>query len=383
MDLIKLLNRLFKEYTGLRLFPTIGFVVLLAASGATMGLVFPKYEANALLQVYNEGVDLPTFKRVFASYASADEFKAFLDAAGSARSAAESRLVLQAESASFWSKAVSPVFPLTKKDQRESAGLKETATNTLLGIDLTTDARSTKLSAEMISVLARYVTNAIMRERIREWILAGKAHAANIAKAAPGDIMRTEFDIELLERRIADTKKILARYPNVTRADGRLMISPSEVNGGDRFLSPLAQLIGLETEISKKQALVRRFQRNLEQQRLFATFFAEAEKLFDGIVTVGKLLPALRQLATKTLATADGSQAWVKEVEASIIGELDNFGATQTQLGVRGAVRVAGVASRNPLRLASLLSLLGVVAVGALAFLRATRTAAIEDEPSE
>ncbi len=379
------LDRLLRESFGAGLLPVAIGTALLSAVGATVGFLFPKYEAVALLQFPEparqaERLELSAYKRVAASYASPTQLRAYVESAGLQQSAAAARLLGQAERSSFWDRAASPVLPFTRRDQREFGDIKDAAANVLLGLDLAADARSPELASQMIDVLAAYFTNAVVRERIRSWVLAGRADSVGAAKALQADIVRAELDIQLLERRAQDMKAILSRYPDAARMDARQVVSVNPNEGGERFLSPLAQLVGFESAISQRREQIRRWERELKQKQLLAGFFDAAEQAVNTTTTLDQLLLALQKLGAKSFAEADPAQEWVKEATLRVNGALDNFAVMRDQFGVRNGIRVTEVAMRTPARLALLLFLLGIVAVAGVAFLRASLRAARGDE---
>ncbi len=396
---IETIDRLLKEYAGIRLLPALALIVALAVLGAIVGIAFPKYEATALLQFPEaakdkEGagkeradkeradkeradeenvVDLATFKRVAAAYASPTQLRLFVDAKGLQDSPAATRLIRQSREPGFWEKAAAPVLPFTKRDQRELGDLKDAAVAALLGLDLISDARTPLLAVEMIGILGDYYVNAVMRERIRAWVLAGQADSIGMAKNIEAAIVRAELDVALLERRVQDMKEILAKYPAAERMDTRQVISLSATDESQRFLSPLAQLVGFESAISQRREQIRRWDRDLKQKQLLAGFYVDALALIDSSATVEKLLPALEELAAAKLSAADSSQEWAREASLRVSGQLDIFSVALSQFGLRNnSVRVNEVGIRKPSRLAVMLAAIGLVGLGSVAFLRAS-----------
>ena len=53
----------------------------------------------------------------------------------------------------------------------------------------------------MVDILAGYYINAVVRERMRAWTLAGKVDVQSQEKGVRADILRAELDIELYGRR--------------------------------------------------------------------------------------------------------------------------------------------------------------------------------------
>jgi len=390
MQWVESIRKRFRAYAGLTLPSAIGVVCFFAAIGAAAGLALPKFEATALLQ-FPEAIksaerridpllpklDLPTvelatFKRVAAMYSSFTQLKTYIDASGLQPSPATARLLSESQNPLFWEKVASPAFPFSRRDQKEYGDLKSAAGSALLGLELTVTAPTGEAAAGMIDVLSGYFTNAVLRERIRSWNLEGQADAIALQKILQADIVRAELEIRLLDQRATDMKSILARYPDAARMEARQVISVNPADGGERFLSPLAQLVGLESEVSRGKERIQRWEREFKQRKLLAQFFAESGAIIDSSVSVAHLIPALKALSAKAFASADQSLEWVREAMLRVDGALDGFAVAQTQFGVREGVRVAESPSRSPARLAVLLSIFGASLLAGLVLIRAT-----------
>lgn len=385
---------LLRKYVGVGLRLALLLPALLAIGGVALGLLLPKFEATALLQFpeAQKGVDRPgeprpadqraldpkanvielaAYKRVAASYDSVAQLGAYLESAGLSSRPGASRLLKQAEDPSFWSKAAVPVLPFSRRDQKEFGDIKDASATTMLGLELTADARTESVAQDMVDILASYYINAVVRERMRAWILAGKVDAQSQEKGVRADILRAELDIELYGRRADDMKAVLSRYPDAARMDSRQIISVNPAEGGERYLSPLAQLVGAESAVSQRREMIRRWQRELKQKAILAQFYSSADALLDREIEVTKLLAELMTLATQTFSHSESAQEWNQEAGLRVNGALDNFAVMRSQFGVRNGIRAGEVASRSPLRLAGLGIAAGLALLGALAFLHA------------
>ncbi len=368
-------------------------VPALAIAGVAVGLFFPKFEATALLQfpepqktVERSGeprlaeqrpldpkanvIELAAYKRVAASYDSATQLNAFLEAAGLKNRPEAARLLSQADKPAFWSRAAVPVLPFSRRDQKEFGDIKDASATAMLGLELTADARTESVAQDMVNLLASYYINAVVRERIRAWTLAGKVDSQSLEKGVRADILRAELDIELYGRRVDDMKAMLARYPDAARMDSRQVVSVNQAEGGERYLSPLAQLVGAESAISQRREAIRRWQRELKQKTILAQYYSSADALLDREIEVARLLVELKALAARTFAHAEAAQEWNQEAALRVSGALDNFEVMLSQFGVRNGIRVEAVSSRSPWKLAGLGLGLGLVLFGAIAFLR-------------
>jgi hypothetical protein len=387
------IDALLRQYTGLGLAAALLIVGVLAAAGVGVGVMFPKFQAEALLQfperqrpsdrAAEDGrlppepiaananlVELSLFKRVEAAYESAAQFKGWLDGSGQGGSAAAQRLMIQSASAQFWGAVATPVLPFSKQDLKTYGDIKDASSNQLLGLQINTDARTKEQAVDMAQLMAQYFTTAVLKERIRGWVVGGLVEAQGTVKVLSADIVKAEVEIGLYTRRVQDMKAILARYPDAARMDARQVVSVNAAEGGERYLSPLAQLVGAESAISQKREEISRLERKIRQRTILAEYFKKAEGLIDVSPDATALIDGLRTLVEPSFAGVPGSDEWAKEARLRLDGALDNFAAMRSQFGIRSGVRVKALPSRDPLRLGLLGAALGFAFVGGLAFLR-------------
>lgn len=389
------MQNLFRQYVGIGVVPAVLLVLVLLGAGVTAGVLFPKFQAEAMLEFPERQrvtektsdaqkqaealanananvVELPLYKRVEAAYDSADQLRTWLEATGLSAQPAAQRLLKQAEDGKFWTTVSVPVLPFSKQDQKTYGDIKDASSTQLLGLQLKTDARTEATAAEMIGIMARYYTSAVVRERVRAWVVAGRVEAEGTAQTLRADIVKAELEIGLLTRRAEDMKAIIARHPDAARMDARQVVSVNAAEGGERYLSPLAQLVGAESAVSQQREEIRRLERKIAQRELLGKFYTGASQAIDATPEVSRLLPALKTLAEASFAGADAKQDWVREARLRVDGALDNFSAMQGQFGVRNGVRVEAVAMRDPLRLGALGAGLAIALLAGAAFLRAS-----------
>ena len=395
-SVLKTIDDLLERFVGVSGWVAMLVPVILAGLGAVVGLSLPKFEAIGMLQFPEEQkvvenkpnepkpvdpmardvnynvIELAAYKRVAGSYNSSPQLLAYFEAAGLRGKPGAERLLKQSESPAFWNRVAAPVLPFSRRDQKEFGDIKNASVTTMLGLELSTDARTAEMAEQMLGIMGGYYTSALIRERIRAWVLAGKVDSQSQEKAVQADILRAELDISLYARRAEDMKAILTKYPDATRMDSRQIVSVNSTEGGERYLSPLAQLVGAESAMSQRRELIRRWQRELRQKPVLAQLYDAAEGLVDREFEVKKLLRELKALSSKTFAHTDSEQEWSKEAALRANAMLDNFEVMLSQIGIRNGVSVQPVPSRDPLRLAFLGGLTGFLLLGLMAFIRGT-----------
>jgi hypothetical protein len=388
--MLQRLNSFCRDYVLMEPWQAFALVALLSAAGAVVGLSFPKWNAEGLLET--PGVVIPfeelreypnnvrpepktnyvalaEYRKVAAAYSSKPALREFLTASGRQGPAAD-RLLLQSEMPGFWSDVATPVLPFSRRDAREYGELKDAASDSLVGIDLATNARTPELAGEMLGIMGGHFANAIIRERIHTWILKNSGDAPARQKALLAEVVEGQMKIDATNRRINDLKGILARYPDAGKLDSRQVITITE--GSDRFLSPLAQLVAAESSIAKLNETISRKEREARQLDLLERYFEQAEEKLRSTPLAAELIAALSNSTLSKFEGVDPSADWAREVIFRLQADIAGFSSARASFGFRNEARVAKAPSRDPVRLALLGAVVGLLVLGLVAFIRAS-----------
>lgn len=396
------LDRVCRDYLLMRPWQALAFVVVLGLAGAAIGLAFPKWSAEGLLETpgvvvpfemrrdsvsENERpepktkyVTLAEYRKMAAAYTSGVALEEYLTATKKNGPAVE-RLRLQADLPGFWSAAMSPVLPFSRQDAREFGDLKDAASDSLVGIDLVASARTPELSREMLHLLGGYLSNALIRERIRAWILKNSGEAPARQKALSAEVVEGQMRIAATSARIQDLKAILVRYPDASKLDSRQVVAITE--GSDRFLSPLAQLVAAESSIAKLKETIARKEREARQFDLLQRYFAQAETNLQSTWLVSEMIPVLSAATTASYEGIDANADWAREVSYRLQADVAGFASALASYGFRNQARITASGLRSPVRLAFLMSFGGLILLALIAFVRASlRASRLDDEPA-
>jgi len=395
-QMLQRLNRFCLDYLLMGPWQALALVAVLAAAGAAVGIAFPKWSAEGLLETpgvvipfeaprenpdsvrpepKTKYVTLAEYRKVAAAYSSQAALREFLAASGK-RGPAVDRLVLQAQQPGFWDAVATPVLPFSRRDAREYGDLKDAASDSLVGIDLATNARTPEVASEMNSIMGSHFANALIRERIHTWILKNRGDAPARQKALLAEVVEGQMKIEATNRRIQDLKAILVRYPDAVKLDSRQVIAITE----DRFLSPLAQLVAAESSIAQRKETIARKEREALQFDLLARYFAQAEEKLQSTPLVAELIPALAGSTSSKFEGVDPAEDWAREVIFRLQADIAGFSSARASFGFRNEARVAKVPSRDPVRLAAFGAVGSLLLLGLVAFIRAPMKASRIDD---
>lgn len=398
--LVFLIDSFLRKWCGLGLRAVTILVVGACAMGAAVGVAISTTEATALLQSQAVQSDAPTvelarmgpqklisrigleeFKRLSATYSSENMLADYLEKTGVAESPAAALLRLRAKSRAFWDGAAQPMLPFGKRDQREFGDIKRTDGDDLLGIALEIQGPDAETARAMLDLFADYLRSGVIRERVRGWVLSGKADAQTMTNRSRAELLRLEHELTLTEKRIDAYKTVVARYPELRQMDARQLITvgPQNTDAFERTLSPMVQLVSAETLLLQNREKIGRLQRAAMQKELLLKFYGDAQPAVEKSTDAATLLATLRKLADKVFLGADKAPEWFKEAASQTYAKLDEFEAMQGLIGVRDDVVATSPNSRrSPARL-SMLAVAAVIA--SLLVIAFVRTGPLQSRP--
>ena len=242
------------------------------------------------------------------------------------------RLISGSDAVGKW---IHPIFAITKTDIKDVAELPKDP-NVFAGVEIDISLNSGELAQKLAVVCGNYVRDFILDGKIQDLVMPGVSSSSTELTRKELDIIRQTFDLEQLKRRRDELKSVANRYPGSSRETQRQVISTQE--GGERYLSPVTQVIGVEAQIVEANADLGSLRRDTERLRALIEFYKQAR---TGIATAktGEQLGLLKGLFNSMQAKTGASEA-VRDAIGSIRVELDQLQALSTDY-----MRFAGVPS--------------------------------------
>ena len=144
-----------------------------------------------------------------------------------------------------------------------------------LGLRLTHTAPEPQQVADIASWLGDYFKDVATREAVREQVSRWKAENRQFSDRALERKLKFEFDIQQAQTRAAALKKIVAAYPDAARRDSQQVVDVRKDN--EKFMSPLSQLVGAESEVIDIRERLQKLDREIEQQSFVKSLVLEAD----------------------------------------------------------------------------------------------------------
>lgn len=206
-----------------------------------------------------------------------------------------------------------------------------------LGLRLTHSAADPVEAASVAAWLGAYFKDVATREAVREQVSRWSAENRQFSDRALERKLAYEFDIQQAQTRAKALKTIVASYPDTARRDSQQVVDVRKDN--EKFMSPLAQLVGAESEIIEIRERVQKLDREIEQQTFVKALVADAEsavgKARSGGESVLNLSAVITEFSKKVRTEAE------REKLLSLAADLSQISArflSQAQFVARPSV---------------------------------------------
>lgn len=230
----------------------------LAAGGFT--LVSPKYESSGLLRT--PGLSIGIWRDSNEILRSTSAREAFLSLGPDTPAARFAAAHFGSET--FWDNQVKLAASVTKKDLKDMVGLKEEA-NQLLGLEIKASAPTPEEAHAGVLATGAFIRDVLLWRHLRQIIQSAVLSAEKTQTNIESQFIKADEDIRKAQRRISELKAVLSNYPEARRLESNTVVSIE--GGGNRFMSPIAQIVALETAISDANELKRNADRLLIQAK--------------------------------------------------------------------------------------------------------------------
>jgi hypothetical protein len=235
---------------------------------------------------------------------------------------ATSHAIDGAEALNKW---VHPVFTITKADIKDAAESPKDA-NQFSGVDIDISTNSRELGQKLLLACGEYVRDFIIEGKIDDLVLPGFTTSSAELMRAELDTLRANFDLDQLKRRRDEMKGIATRYPGAARESQREVISTQD--GGERYLSPVMQVVGIEAQISETNSDLARLERDKDRLKTLIDFYKEARARIAAAKT-GERFDAINDVYNTLRARKDSNDA-ARDAIGTIGVELEQLRALRS-----------------------------------------------------
>lgn len=296
----------------------IALALLGAALGVAISLMQTRYRSEGLF--LTPGLTMANYKPYEAAMVNKHRLARFLELSVEADGPAGELMRGLIDDPESIRRAIQPAFSFTDKDAKQF-GVKAGDTD-IVGVRLLFEATEPS-GATAIRFLGEYVRDTKimldMEGRAMDTCLSNDVRAQELRNAQIVD----QFEISQREARAQTLRDIIRRHPQAAQVDSRQVVSLE--SGGERFLSPTAQLIAVEVAISDLKLADNARARERIATEIRREYYCQARDLLQEPITGRAFLKELERVQEAILAKQDASSEVVELVGNGLAIERANW----------------------------------------------------------
>ncbi|MGX0133044.1 LPS O-antigen subunit length determinant protein (WzzB/FepE family) [Cupriavidus metallidurans] len=220
--------------------------------------------------------------------------------------------VLQAIGPDLMLKRVKVVLPYSKEDLKLLADLKSPLESNILGFTISFPGASPDDAAARVKLVGDYLKDTMLRQDLLESIHLGAGDARAEKQKLNNKLIAKRVELDEATRKLNALKEIAAKYPEASKYEARQLLSSD--TDGSRYLSPVMQLVGVESNIADIRNDLVSLERDAAQNDVRLKFYADAEKLNPSVKSGRELFEDFKTLRANTFKDTRLDDDRVREV---------------------------------------------------------------------
>lgn len=165
-----------------------------------------------------------------------------------------------------------PVYSYTRDDIKELGKISKDEVNFVLGLKISSEETSPERAVHFVKVLGEFIQDSIRFVKLFDLARRKYNGAIDGLQKNANLILEQDFQLRQLEKKRVEIQSILRRYPDAGKMENWQVISVD--NSGYRYLSPVAQLIGIESNIADVNRIIALYQREKKRAEIEIELFS-------------------------------------------------------------------------------------------------------------
>ncbi|MCO5400516.1 hypothetical protein [Ralstonia soli] len=207
------------------------------------------------------------------------------------------------------------VLPLSKDDLRfmtDAKGVLDAVG--ILGFSITFKDQSAQNAQARVQLLGDYIKDTMLSEDLQDTIYTKAGEAKEKKQQIDNLIIQKKLALTQASSRLEAARAIAGKYPEASKMEARQLLSTASDSNASRYLSPMAQLVGIESEIADLKSQLVLLERDAEQNALRSAFFERMDESSRRTKTGHALLAEFVKAGQAVFAGKDLQDDKIREV---------------------------------------------------------------------
>lgn len=268
-------------------------------------------------------VSIPDYKKYASQFTNPQKFLQFVKKKKTIKELEDLRQSMRtSEDLAQW---IEPVYAYSKKELKELAQNARDISNFVLGVQLLGEQASPEKAQAVVNVIGEFIKDSVIYGRLRDYIATQLNKSKTKSKKHDNIIIKDEFKLRQLTMKRSHMEQLLEKYPQAKTMQDRELFAIQ--HSGQRYLSPVAQVIGIESHIADIKENLAQNQREKQLADLKLLFFLEIKKHLNNDLFGESLLTQCIKLTDTFFDKEDFPGDVIREVRNDLAVDFDNIAA--------------------------------------------------------
>jgi len=220
---------------------------------------------------------------------------------------------------------IEPEYAYSKKELKDLAQSMRDFKNFVLGVQIIGEQATPENAQAVVKVLGEFIKDSILYGKLRDYIGDQLNKSKTKAKKYDNLIIDDEFKLQQLTLKRRHMEGLLKKYPQAKAMQDRELFSM--LGSGERYLSPMAQIVGIESHIADIKENLAQNQRKKQAADLKLLFFLEIKKQLNADMFSEPLFTQCIKLTDTFFDKEDFPGDVIREVRNDLAVDFDNIAA--------------------------------------------------------
>jgi hypothetical protein len=257
-------------------------IIAIAGTCAVLAMITASMLANYKSEGYfSFNVSLPNYRRLQAAMAAPGRWENFTKTLSVSDRADSQAFNLPFSNEKAMQAYIVPIYPITKselKDLPDSAS-KDASTG-ISALKLSFKAKTPEKAQKGVLILAEFIRDTAILENYNEQLINSYTEFSSTQRKFQNKIIDANYRLEQTEIQKAAMQQILRAYPQSEKSDNRQLASLTV--DSTRYLSPLVQLVAIETSIADLKQSIPKIKREQRFNDIYLSYNKKALALMNG-----------------------------------------------------------------------------------------------------
>ncbi len=285
-------------------------------------------EALRNTELINMNMSIPDYKKYASQFTNLQQFLQFVKKKIKNKELGDLRLgdirqnIQTSEDLAQW---IEPEYAYSKKELKDLAQNMRDFKNFVLGVQIIGEQTTPENARAVVAVLGEFIKDSILYGKLREYIGNQLNKSKTKAKKYDNLIINDELKLRQLTMKRSHMEELLKKYPQAKAMQNRELFSIP--GSGERYLPPLAQIVGIESHIADIKENLAQNQRKKQAADLKLLFFLEIKKRLTADMFGEPLLTKCIKLTDTFFDKEDVPGDVIREVRNDLAVDFDNIAA--------------------------------------------------------